>query len=96
MEILTDIVAQRILKSGDSKLIVSIAKPVQDEHDFRCVYSLLGDGGIKKTGYVMGMDAVQALQLVMKKIDNDVIAIGKSIGVRFSWLDDEPGISGFV
>jgi hypothetical protein len=96
MEIPTDIIAQRILKSGESKLVVSIAKPVRDEHDFRCGYLLLGDGGIEKTGYVIGMDAVQALQLVMKRIDSDLLAIGKSTGVHFSWLDDEPGISRFV
>jgi hypothetical protein len=90
-----DCVAQRTLKAGDVKLLVSIAKPVLDKDDYRCAYSLAGDGGIQKDGYVLGMDSVQALQLVMKKIESDVIAIGKQIGIPFTWLEDEPGASGF-
>ena len=90
-----DIVAQRTLTAGDTKLLVLIAKPVQDEDDYRCAYSLVGDGGIQKDGYVLGMDSVQALQLVMKRIDSDVSVIGQQIGLSFSWLDDELGVSGF-
>lgn len=91
----SDCIAQRTLKAGDVKLLVSIAKPMLDEGDYRCAYSLVGDGDIQKNGYVLGMDSVQALQLVMKKVEADVIAIGKRIGVPFSWLEDEPGVSGF-
>lgn len=89
-----DIIAQRTLKAGDSKLLVSIAKPMLDEDDYRCAYSLVG-GGIQKDGYALGMDAVQAIQLVMKKIEIDVIAIGKRIGAPFSWLENDPGVSRF-
>lgn len=92
----SECVAQRALRSGGIRLVVRIAKPVRDGDDYRCAYSLVGDGGIEKTGYVIGMDAVQAIQLVMKRIDSDLLAIGKSTGVHFSWLDDEPGISRFV
>jgi hypothetical protein len=90
-----EVIAQRALHAGGIKLLVSIAKPIQDEEDFRCRYSLVGDEGIQKTGYAIGMDAVQALQLAMKKIKVDLASIEEKIGMPFSWLDDEPGVSGF-
>jgi hypothetical protein len=92
---LVDIVAQRTLTSGNIKLVVSIARPVEDDGDFRCAFLLVGDGGIRKTGHAFGMDSVQALQLAMKKVGVDVIAIGKQVGAPFSWLEDEPGVNGF-
>jgi hypothetical protein len=41
------------------------------------------------------MDAVQALQLTMKKIGADLAHLAKTQGVQIAWLPDTPGDTGF-
>lgn len=88
-------IAQRILRAGDVMIVVTIAKPEEDEGDYRCPYSL-NIGKKIKLSYAMGMDSVQALQLAMKKINADLIAVGNELGTPVSWLDDNPGENGFL
>ncbi|MCD9033204.1 hypothetical protein LDO32_15870 [Luteimonas sp. Y-2-2-4F] len=88
-------IAQRTLKSGDAIIVVTIDKPEEDEGDYRCRY-LLDAGQKKKLSYAIGVDSVQALQLAMKKINADLLAIGKEIGTPVTWLDGTPGDNGFV
>lgn len=87
-------IARRELKYGDDVIVVTIDKPEEDEADFRCRY-LLDSGNKRRLSYAMGVDSVQALQLAMKKINSDLLAIGKETGVPVTWLDGAPGENGF-
>ncbi|WP_152540873.1 DUF6968 family protein [Luteimonas huabeiensis] len=88
-------IAQRTLKSGDFIITVNIDKPEADELDYRCWYSI-NIGQRKKISYAIGIDSVQALQLAMKKINADLLAIGKETGAPITWLDEAPGENGFT
>jgi len=93
MKELKEIIASRILKSGDVIVNVEIYKPEEDGGDFRCRY-LIYYGEIEKTGYAIGVDSVQALQLAMAKINAQLVYFGEESGNPIFWLD-MPG-TGFV
>jgi hypothetical protein len=62
-------IAERKLIMGSDEVVVTIGKPrpFDDDEDYFCPYSI-EHAGQKKVSYAGGMDAVQALQLAMKKI----------------------------
>lgn len=81
---------------GEETILVTIGKPepVEGEGDYCCRYKIEG-AGKKKTSYAIGLDAVQALQLTMKKIGVDLEAHARKRGIPVSWLGDTPGKTGF-
>ena len=89
-------IAVRKLEMGTEDVIVVIGRPqpFDDEQDFYCPYSIEW-GGQKKLSYAAGMDAVQALQLAMKKIGSDLAHLSKSRGTSIAWLSDTPNDTGF-
>lgn len=86
MKELKDVVASRILKSGDVVVVVEIYKPEEDGEDFRCGYSI-SYSEIEKSGSAMGIDSVQALRLAMAKIDSQLVYLGEKLGKPIFWLD---------
>lgn len=89
-------IADRKLMMGADEVVVTIGKPqaFNDDEDYYCPYSI-EHGGRRKMSYAGGMDAVQALQLAMKKIGVDLAALAKAQGVSIDWLPDTPGDTGF-
>lgn len=89
-------IAARKLVMGTDEVVVTIGKPqpFDDNEDYFCPYSI-EYAGQKKVSYAGGMDAVQALQLTMKKIGTDLTYLAKTQGVPIAWLPDTPGDTGF-
>ena len=89
-------IAERTLVMGAEEVVVTIGKPrpFDDGEDYFCPYSI-EYAGQKKVSYAGGMDAVQALQLTMKKIGADLSHLAKTQGVLIAWLPDSPGDTGF-
>ena len=89
-------IAERTLVMGAEEVVVTIGKPqpFDDGEDCFCPYSI-EYAGQKKVSYAGGIDAVQALQLSMKKIGNDLAHLAKTQGVPIAWLPDAPGDTGF-
>ena len=89
-------IADRTLKMGTENVVVTIGKPrpFDDNEDFYCPYSI-EYAGKKKVSYAGGMDAIQALQLTMKKIGTDLSCLASAHGVLITWLADTPGDTGF-
>jgi hypothetical protein len=89
-------IAERKLVMGAVEVIVTIGKPqpFDDDEDYFCPYSI-EYAEQKKVSYAGGMDAVQALQLTMKKIGADLANLAKTQGVPITWLPDAPGDTGF-
>jgi len=89
-------IAQRTLTADKASVVVTIGKPLLYEGgpDYYCPYSIecLGE---KKLSYAAGADAVQALQLAMKKIGVDLESLSRKRGVQISWFPDTPGDTGF-
>ena len=79
------------------EIIVRVGKPRPFPHppeDYYVPYELVG---IKRDGlrYAAGVDAVQALQLVMRMIGDDLHAIARAHHVTISWVAGSEGDSGF-
>ena len=70
--------------------MVVLDRPDSCEDDYVCRYSLDVDGSAKNS-HAMGVDAVQALQLAMKKIHADLLSIGRELDCPVTWLDDPLG-----
>ncbi|BBJ96002.1 DUF6968 family protein [Xanthomonas campestris] len=87
-------ILKRTLKAGSRTIVVTINKPSEEGEDFRCQYTI-DDGESRRLSYAMGMDSVQAMQLAMKKIIIDLLALGEKIGNPINWLEDGPEGSGF-
>lgn len=89
-------IADRKLVMGADEVVVTIGKPqlFDDGQDYYCPYSI-EHAGQRKVSYAGGMDAVQALQLAMKKIGVDLGYLAKTRGVPIAWLPDTPGDTGF-
>lgn len=95
-----EIIATRTLRrAGDdseNEILVQIGKPCQfpDGRAFYCPYQIVGLGDTK-VRYAAGIDAVQALQLVMGIIGADLYSRNQSWGGRLCWEGDEGGDLGF-
>jgi hypothetical protein len=101
IEDLGDIIATRTLDyigQGKQRLVVDIAigKPRQfsDSEDYYVPYRIKGVG-VEKLGYAAGVDAVQALQLVMRGIGADLLSISRKLPGQLRWIGNEPGEYGF-
>jgi len=92
------LIATRTLTLGaNKKVTIRIGKPqrVKDEpHSYFCAYQIRGVGNdrMRRAG---GVDAVQALQLVLEKIGIELHALRKSAGEPLQWdgaiTDDDLG-----
>ena len=89
-------IAERTLVMGADEVIVTIGKPrlFNDGADYFCPY-LIAHLDQKKMSYAGGVDAVQALQLAMKKIGVELAHLAKTQNVPITWLPDTPGDTGF-
>jgi hypothetical protein len=84
-------IAVRRLKAGDEEVVVTIGRPsCSMEDDFSCPYRIVFLGRVKE-GYVYGVDAVQALQLVMSRIGVELMHLKVPSGAPLVWLDDGIG-----
>ncbi len=84
-----DNIATRRLCLAGKELTVSIGSPVPfpDDRDYYCPYSIQFDGRTT-VRYAGGVDAIQALQLVMGMIGADVSALARELGAEVTWLDE--------
>jgi hypothetical protein len=88
-------IASRTLSFGSQELTVVLGLPQPIEgHDFQCSYVILVGEDVRG-GHAIGVDGVQALQLAMRKIGSDLIHMSRVSGVPVSWMDGEPGVTGF-
>lgn len=92
---LGQIIARRELTCDGKPVRVLIGMPqrLSDPEDYLCPYEIDGPY-TKKLSRVIGIDAVQALQLVMVKIGVDLEASDENRTGRLRWLD-ESGYLGF-
>jgi hypothetical protein len=87
-----DVIASRLLEirepSGSIKEVtVSIGRPrafPDPPHDYFVPYHIVGIGP-EKVHYAAGVDAVQALQLVMQVIGDHLAALNGDSGGAMSW-----------
>src|SRR5262249_2082757 len=92
-----EIIAVRVLEyveRGKEKSFVEVAigKPRQfpESTDYYVPYRIKG-AGIEKLWYAGGVDAVQALQLVMLGIGSDLLVISRKLPGQLQWVGDIPG-----
>lgn len=91
-----EVIADRRLSIGKEELVVTIGKPqlFEDGADYYCPYAIEG-AGKKEVGYAGGVDAVQALQLALKRIGVDLAQLAAKRGMPITWFPDTPGDTGF-
>lgn len=93
---ITNPIAVRTLCAGSDDVVVTIGKPetFEDSDDHFCPYAI-DFLGKKKVSYAVGADAVQALQLAMRKIGFDLAYLKTPSSEPVTWLSDSPGDTGF-
>jgi len=96
-----EIIAVRVLEyveqgTKSSLVEVAIGKPRQfpDSTDYYVPYRIKG-AGIEKLWFAGGVDAVQALQLVMVGIGSDLLVISRKLPGKLQWIGGDPGDLGF-
>ncbi len=77
------LIAQNI-RGRKSEIMVRISKPVSEKHYYRCCYTL--EGLSKEIESACGEDAVQALELGLKKIGRDLDHLQKAKKLKITWL----------
>jgi hypothetical protein len=80
-----DVIATRQLHDLESNtaLTVSIGRPIQrDEAEWMCEFDL-SCADFAKQGQIYGADGIQALQLCLEAIREELLRLGK----RYSWND---------
>ncbi len=86
-----------ISKAGSQdELTVSIGKPqpFPDSESYFCPFQISGVGE-ERIKYAAGIDAVQALQLVMAMIGADLKFLANELGGVVSWEGSDQGELGF-
>jgi len=96
---LKDVIADRKLSLLDDKkkaITVLIGKPqrLPDSSDYYCPFQVIGLGD-EKVRQAIGIDAVQAMQLVMKMIGAYLQSLNQTTGGSLRWAGDETGDLGF-
>jgi len=94
-----EIIATRILylsENKEKKVLIIIGKPEQfpDHSDYYCPYKISGIGD-EKVRYAGGIDAVQAVQLVMVMIGGELYSSIEAKTGQLRWEGDEEGDLGF-
>ena len=83
-------IARRVytLSGGTTtEVVVEIQRPVPDQSDYRCDYSIGWPDG-QKLSHAMGVDSVQALVLALKKLAVDISTSDEALSGRLTWLDN--------
>ena len=98
-EYLGDVIAERKLsvegrpelditvRFGKPRRLEELYRDGKDNGDMFCPFQILGIGD-DRIHYSAGVDAVQALQLVMKKVTIELGVLKRDHGYEFRWLDD--------
>jgi uncharacterized protein DUF6968 len=81
-------------ESRTLKVQIGKPKPFPDSTGYFAPYQIdnIGRDGIR---YAAGIDAIQALQLVMGMIGADLFAFNQQCGQTLRWIGDESGHLGF-
>ena len=89
-------IAWRTLSMGGESVFVTIGQPelLQSDDEFACQYSIRWRGK-NLCHRVIGIDAIQAIQLVMTRIGTELMALAKENNLQITWLADTPGEIGF-
>ncbi len=89
-------IASRELDANGKKVVVVIGRPEKfpDGEDYYCPYQIVGIGS-ERVKYAGGIDAVQALQLALKKIGTDLYTSQEAQAKQLLWAGGEPGDFGF-
>jgi hypothetical protein len=89
-------IATRDLHVGDKKITVVIGRPEKfpEGEDYYCPYQIVGIGN-GRVRYGGGLDAVQALQLALKKIGADLYTSPEAQSKQLSWVGGDAGDLGF-
>ena len=75
----------RVLKLSDGQSVtVRIGVPQEDGRDYFCPYQIIGIGK-EDVSYAMGVDALQALQLTLKKIGVTLYASNQARSGSLKW-----------
>jgi hypothetical protein len=87
---LGQVIATRDLEFDGKSVRVSIGipRPESGGTDYVCPYEISGPL-TKKLFYAMGIDAFQALQLVMKSIDAELDVCAERKTGRLTWLGEQ-------
>jgi hypothetical protein len=105
-ETIGDVIAERrlfVVGHPHLKVVVRIGKPRDLEELFKdgkenadmfCPFQFRGVGD-ERIHFAAGVDAIQALQLVMKAIPVELNALMKEGGYVFRWLDEGESDLGF-
>ncbi len=77
-------------------MFVAIGQPelLQSDDEFACQYSISWRGKILRHR-VIGIDAIQAIQLVMSRIGTELMSLAKENNLQITWLANTPGEIGF-
>jgi hypothetical protein len=94
-----EIIARRKLYLADDKekkIVVLIGKPniFPDSSDYFCPFQVIGLGS-EEVKYAGGFDAVQAIQLAIRMIGSELLAMNKSLNGKLRWDASESGDLGF-
>jgi hypothetical protein len=89
-------IATRELQVNGKKVTVVIGRPEKfpDGQDYFCPYQILGMGD-EKVSYAGGVDAVQSLQLALKKIGTDLYTSTEYRTKQLCWDGSDSGELGF-
>ena len=89
-------IALRKLSFGSEEMTVVLGMPEAiEDNDFLCPY-VISVGDVTRSGYAIGVDGVQAIQLAMRKIASDLLQMSKVSGMPISWeMGGRPGDTGF-
>lgn len=93
---ITQSIGIRKLSFGSEELTVVLGMPEAiEDNDFLCPYAIAFGENVR-SGYAIGVDGVQAIQLAMRKIASDLLHMSKVSGMPISWeMGGRPGDAGF-
>ena len=102
IEAIGEVIAERTLclsaqNAADQDVVVRIGKPQRfsdEPDDYYVPYEIVGSEGTKLF-YAAGVDAIQALQLVMRMIGADLLALCRDRNCTIKWIGGEDGDLGF-
>jgi hypothetical protein len=92
-----ELIAKRELDlAGQGKVTVLIGMPKKcaDDDDYYCPYQIVGIGN-ERVRYAVGVDEVQALQLVQKMIGTDLYTSKEAASGALDWKGGDKGDLGF-
>lgn len=89
-----EIIARRLYTltgAADADVAVEIARPVPDQSDYRCDYTIHWPGA-QERGHATGVDEIQALLLALRKVAIDLRLSEYAKSGRLSWLGNRDNL----